>query len=81
MADPTRPRGSFLAVGPSGCGKTETIECATDYVFGPGHLICFDMTEYQDRSAINKLLGEDRADVGLLGRALRGVGMRDVVVR
>lgn len=31
------------------------------------------MTEYQDRSAINKLLGEDRADIGLLGRALREV--------
>lgn len=72
LASPDRPRGSFLLVGPTGSGKTETFACATDYVFGPGHLVSFDMSEYQDRSAVNKLLGEDRSDPGLLGRALLG---------
>lgn len=62
LASPERPRGSFLFVGPTGTGKTETFTLATDYVFGPGHLISFDMSEYQDRSAVNKLLGEDRDD-------------------
>src|SRR5882672_3221497 len=58
VTDPVRPRGSFLFVGPTGSGKTETFSCATDYVFGHGHLVVFDMSEYQDKSAVNKLLGE-----------------------
>lgn len=70
LASPDRPRGSFLFVGPTGTGKTETAACATEFVFGPGHLIAFDMSEYQDRAAVNKLLGESRDDPGLLGRAL-----------
>ena len=57
LADPTRPRGSLLLCGPTGTGKTETVTCVTSYVFGPGHLACFDMSEYQDRAAVNKLLG------------------------
>lgn len=68
---PDRPQSSLLLVGPTGTGKTEAFTCATDYVFGSGHLVTFDMSEYQDRSAVNKLLGEDRSDPGLLGRALR----------
>jgi len=70
IVSPDRPRASILFVGPSGTGKTETFTCATDYVFGPGHVIAFDMSEYHDRSAVNKLLGEDRDDPGLLGKAL-----------
>lgn len=70
VSSPDRPRASFLFVGPTGTGKTETFTCATDYVFGPGHLVSFDMSEYQDRAAVNKLLGEGRDDPGLLGRAL-----------
>jgi ATP-dependent Clp protease ATP-binding subunit ClpB len=60
-------------VGPTGTGKTETFASAVEYAFGPGHLITFDMSEYHDRSAVNKLLGEDRADAGLLGRALASI--------
>jgi ATP-dependent Clp protease ATP-binding subunit ClpA len=70
ISSPDRPRASFLLVGPTGTGKTETFACATDYVCGPGHLVTFDMSEYHDRAAINKLLGENRDDPGLLGRAL-----------
>jgi len=73
ISSPDRPRGSFLFVGPTGTGKTETFICATDYVFGPGHLISFDMSEYQDRSAVNKFIGESRDDPGLLGRALLSI--------
>ena len=73
LAAPDRPRGSVLLVGPTGTGKSEIFACATDYVFGPGHLATFDMSEYQDRSAVNKLLGEGRDDPGLLGRALQAV--------
>ena len=70
VTSPDRPRGSMLFVGPTGTGKTETFACATDYVFGTGHLVIFDMSEYQDPSAIGKLLGERRDDAGLLGKAL-----------
>ncbi|NOT95211.1 MAG: ATP-dependent Clp protease ATP-binding subunit [Nitrospira sp.] len=73
IVSPDRPRGSLLFVGPTGTGKTETFLRATEYVFGPGHLVSFDMSEYQDRSAVNKLLGEDRGDMGLMGRALTAV--------
>ncbi len=71
LTAPDRPCASLLLVGPTGTGKSEVFACATDYVFGPGHLVTFDMSEYQDRSAVNKLLGEDRSDPGLLGRALQ----------
>ncbi len=71
VAVPDRPRSSFLFVGPSGTGKTETFTVAANYVFGPGHLVIFDMSEYQAPTAVNKLLGEHRGDPGLLGRALR----------
>lgn len=70
VTHPGRPRGSLFLVGPTGTGKSETFACAMDYVFGPGHLAVFDMSEYQDRSAVNRLIGADSDDPGLLGRAL-----------
>jgi len=70
LTAPERPRASLLLVGPTGTGKSEVFACATDYAFGPGSLVTFDMSEYQDKSAANKLLGQDRGDPGLLGRAL-----------
>jgi len=73
LTSPGRPRASLLLVGPTGTGKSEVFACATDYTFGPGRLVTFDMSEYQDKSAVNKLLGEDRSDPGLLGRALRAL--------
>jgi ATP-dependent Clp protease ATP-binding subunit ClpB len=70
LADPTRPRGSLLLAGPTGTGKTETFTCATEYVFGPGHFVIFDMSEYAEESALGKLLGTGCTDPGLLGHAL-----------
>jgi ATP-dependent Clp protease ATP-binding subunit ClpC len=70
LAAPDRPRASMLFVGPTGTGKSETFACAVDYVYGGGRLATIDMSEYQDRSAVNKLIGEDRGDAGLLGRTL-----------
>lgn len=65
-----RPAASFLLAGPTGVGKSEAFTLASDYTFGAGQLATFDMSEYQERSSINKLLGEDRNDPGLLGRVL-----------
>lgn len=63
-----RPRGSFLFVGPTGSGKTELALCFTEYLFGPGRLHRFDMSEYQLQSSVDRLLDAD----GLLARVLRG---------
>ncbi len=70
MADPARPRGSLLFAGPTGSGKSETFKCAVEYALGSEKILTFDMSEYQDMSAVHRLLGQDRADPGLLGRAL-----------
>ncbi|MFZ5495474.1 MAG: AAA family ATPase [Verrucomicrobiota bacterium] len=72
LANPRRPRGSFLLVGPTGVGKTETTNVFTEYLFGTKP-IRFDMSEYQLQKSVDRLLGEDAGDSGLLGRALRGV--------
>jgi ATP-dependent Clp protease ATP-binding subunit ClpB len=65
-----RPRASLLLVGPTGTGKSETFLRAAEYVYGREQVAVFDMSEYQDDSALRKLLGADRHDHGLLGRAL-----------
>ena len=70
LSSSERPRASVLLVGPTGTGKSESFKCACEYVFGRGRLLTFDLSEYQDQSAVNKLLGENRNDSGLLGRAI-----------
>lgn len=65
-----RPRGSFLFIGPTGTGKTELALCFSKYLFGSGAVCRFDMSEYQNTSAVERLLGADASDLGLLGRAL-----------
>ena len=72
FADPRRPKGSFLFIGPTGVGKTETVNVFTRYLFDGQPPIRFDMSEYQLQTSIEKLIGENRADRGLLGRAIRG---------
>ena len=70
IADPARPKGSLLLAGPTGSGKSETFKCAVEYSLGADQIIPFDMSEYQDKSAVNRLLGTSRDDPGLLGQAL-----------
>lgn len=72
LANPRRPCGSFLYVGPTGVGKTETANVFTKYIFGARPLR-FDMSEYQLQKSVDRLLGENASDPGLLGRSLRGV--------
>lgn len=71
LSNPRRPVGSFLFVGPTGVGKTELTHCFSAYLFGGKKPICFDMSEYQLQKSVEKLVGENRNDPGLLGRALR----------
>ena len=70
LANVSRPRGSFLFVGPTGVGKTETTVCFSDYLFGPGHVHRFDMSEFQNQSSVGLLLGQSVTEIGMLGRAL-----------
>ena len=70
LANPGRPKGSFLFVGPTGVGKTEITLAFSDYLFGPGHVHRFDMSEFQNQSSVALLLGANSTESGLLGRAL-----------
>ena len=63
--DPNKPIGTFLFVGSTGVGKTELAKALAECVFGDlNSLIRFDMSEYQDKTAINKLIGSAPGYVG-----------------
>lgn len=71
LAAPHRPKGSFLFVGPTGVGKTELTNVFTSYLFDGKKPIRFDMSEYQNQSSVEKLLGQHEGEIGLLGKALK----------
>jgi ATP-dependent Clp protease ATP-binding subunit ClpA len=57
-----KPIGSFLCVGPTGCGKTETARKLSEGLNYP--LIKFDMSEYQEKHSVAKLIGAPPGYVG-----------------
>ncbi len=58
LADPHRPTGSFLFLGPTGVGKTELARALAEALFGDeDRLLRFDMSEFQERHTISRLLG------------------------
>jgi ATP-dependent Clp protease ATP-binding subunit ClpA len=58
----TKPVGSFLFLGPTGCGKTETARQLAKTL--GVELIRFDMSEYQEKHSISKLIGSPPGYVG-----------------
>jgi len=58
----TKPVGSFLFLGPTGCGKTETARTLAKTL--GVELIRFDMSEYQEKHSISKLIGSPPGYVG-----------------
>jgi len=76
LSKPGRPRGSFLLLGPTGVGKTEITLAFSELLFGPEAVHRFDMSEFQTKESLSRLLGEDSSSSGLLGRAMamRGEG-------
>ncbi len=62
LKDPRKPVGCYLFTGPTGCGKTETARQLAIYLDLP--LVKFDMSEYQERHAVSKLIGAPPGYVG-----------------
>jgi ATP-dependent Clp protease ATP-binding subunit ClpA len=69
LSSPRRPKGSFLFVGPTGVGKTELTHVFTGYLTG-GSPVRLDMSEYQNQSSVEKLLGGRSDEIGLLGKMI-----------
>ncbi len=65
LKDPHRPIGSFVFVGPTGVGKTHLAKALAEYMFDdPDALIRLDMSEYQERHTVSRLIGAPPGYVG-----------------
>ncbi|MEU0052811.1 ATP-dependent Clp protease ATP-binding subunit [Streptomyces sp. NPDC006309] len=65
MGDPDRPTGSFLFLGPTGVGKTELAKALAELLFGdPDRMIRFDMSEFQEKHTVSRLVGSPPGYVG-----------------
>ncbi|MEJ7819069.1 MAG: ATP-dependent Clp protease ATP-binding subunit, partial [Rubrobacteraceae bacterium] len=65
IKDPKRPVGSFIFLGPTGVGKTELARTLANYLFGgEDAMIRIDMSEYQEKHTISRLVGAPPGYVG-----------------
>jgi len=65
LKDPKRPIGSFLFLGPTGVGKTELARALASYLFDDDRaLIRIDMSEYQEKHSVSRLVGAPPGYVG-----------------
>lgn len=65
MQDPNRPIGSFIFLGPTGVGKTELARALATFLFDDEHnMIRIDMSEYQERHTVARLIGAPPGYVG-----------------
>jgi ATP-dependent Clp protease ATP-binding subunit ClpB len=65
LGDPNRPLGSFLFLGPTGVGKTELARALASYLFDDDRaMIRIDMSEYQEKHTVARLLGAPPGYVG-----------------
>jgi ATP-dependent Clp protease ATP-binding subunit ClpC len=65
MKDPNRPIGSFIFLGPTGVGKTELAKALAEYLFNDQDaMIRFDMSEYQEKHTVSRLVGAPPGYVG-----------------
>ncbi|MEG0033875.1 MAG: AAA family ATPase, partial [Mucinivorans sp.] len=65
LSDPRRPIGSFIFLGTTGVGKTELAKALAEYLFNDENLITrIDMSEYQERHSVSRLVGAPPGYVG-----------------
>ena len=65
FSDKNKVYATFMLVSPTGCGKTLLAKKLAENIFGSEKaLVRFDMSEYQDKTAVNKLIGSSAGYVG-----------------
>jgi ATP-dependent Clp protease ATP-binding subunit ClpB len=65
IQDPNRPIGSFIFLGPTGVGKTELAKALAEFLFDDENaMIRIDMSEYQERHTVSRLVGAPPGYVG-----------------
>ncbi|HVV87789.1 MAG TPA: ATP-dependent chaperone ClpB [Kofleriaceae bacterium] len=65
LQDPNRPIGSFLFLGPTGVGKTELARALAEFLFDDEKsMIRIDMSEYQEKHTVSRLVGAPPGYVG-----------------
>jgi len=65
LQDPKRPIGSFIFLGTTGVGKTELAKALAEYLFNDDNaMVRIDMSEYQERHAVSRLIGAPPGYVG-----------------
>ncbi|MGZ6858687.1 MAG: ATP-dependent chaperone ClpB [Blastococcus sp.] len=65
IKDPRRPIGSFIFLGPTGVGKTELAKALAEALFdSEDNMVRIDMTEYQERHTVSRLVGAPPGYVG-----------------
>jgi ATP-dependent Clp protease ATP-binding subunit ClpC len=65
LKDPRRPIGVFMFLGPTGVGKTELVRALAEFMFGnEDTMIRLDMSEFQERHTVARLIGAPPGYVG-----------------
>jgi len=65
LQDPNRPLGSFIFLGPTGVGKTELARALAEFLFDDEQaLIRIDMSEYQEKHTVSRMIGAPPGYVG-----------------
>ena len=65
LSDPRRPIGSFIFLGTTGVGKTELAKALAEYLFDDENMMTrIDMSEYQDKFSVTRLIGSPPGYVG-----------------
>ena len=65
LQDPNRPLGSFIFLGPTGVGKTELARALAEFLFDDEqNIVRIDMSEYQERHTVARLIGAPPGYVG-----------------
>ncbi|MES2808283.1 MAG: ATP-dependent chaperone ClpB [Bacteroidota bacterium] len=65
LQDKRKPIGSFIFLGTTGVGKTELAKALAEYLFNDEHaMVRIDMSEYQERHAVSRLIGAPPGYVG-----------------